>query len=75
MTSESANSETREKKHAEAKAEVYRKMTTEFLKERVSSYASVTSDLTDRGWDPKTIAIGHEEINVMITELERRGEL
>ncbi|MFG3410479.1 hypothetical protein [Streptomyces sp. NPDC048142] len=70
--SESTSSET---KYAATKAEIYREMSTGFLKTQVRSYASVTSDLSDRGWDPKTITVGHEEINAMITELERRGEL
>ncbi|MYS36391.1 hypothetical protein K388_07505 [Streptomyces sp. KhCrAH-43] len=53
----------------------YREFSTDFLRAQVSSYASVTSDLTARGWDPKTITVGHQEINEMLTELERRQAL
>ncbi|MEU6460169.1 hypothetical protein [Streptomyces sp. NPDC047065] len=68
-------SETREEEYAARRAAVLQTMTTEFLRTQIRSYASVTADLADRGWDPKTIAIGHEQVNEMLTELERRGEL
>ncbi|MGW1129865.1 hypothetical protein [Streptomyces sp. NPDC002526] len=64
-----------EEKATAARAEVYREMSTEFLRTQISSYAAVTAKLSARGWDPKTIAIGHEDINEMISELERRGAL
>lgn len=56
-------------------ADVYREFSTESLKERIRGYSATTAELTARGWDPKVAAIGHDEINDMISELERRGEL
>ncbi|MEU4352802.1 hypothetical protein [Streptomyces sp. NPDC023838] len=59
----------------DSNADVYREMSTDYLKQRISSYGAVTADLSARGWDPKLADTGHDEINLMISELERRGEL
>lgn len=52
----------------------YKYMPTAYLRERIRSYSKVTAEAR-KGGRSALIAVGHDEINAMIAELEARGEL
>ncbi|MEU1663584.1 hypothetical protein ABZ547_08210 [Streptomyces sparsogenes] len=52
----------------------YEGMPAAFLREQISRYSKVMAEAR-KGGRSDLVAVGHEEINAMIAELEARGEL